>query len=168
MSSFSQPFRDIFITTVSDGPAFIDKLFQKKFGAPAPHYGHSVIAFYRQSWQHFVPVCYANFLPHDEILLGGGAMTDTMAFRAMPRDLFHEIKQSGGVYVPLLRFAIDHLGPQCDAIFGFAGDKLAHEQDIKAGFEPTAYPNLLVHFHKPLSEERKTALIEKANAVGPF
>lgn len=168
MFSLTQPFNDIFISVVSNGQYFVDDLFKKKFGNPAPDYGHSVIAFYRKNQRQFIPVSYANFLPHDEVLLGGGAMTDEFAFRKMPPDLFSEIKNAGGIYVHVLKYAIYHFRDDCEAFFGYAGDKLAYEVDIRAGFEPTPFKFLVAHFHKPISDERKRFLIEKVNKVGPF
>ena len=168
MNSLSQPFENILITKVSDGPFFIDDLFQRKFGHPAPEHGNSVVCFYRKTWQEFVPVCYVNFNPHDEIMLGGGATTDVFSFRKMPRHLISEIKQAGGIYLHLLKFSIDYFRDDCEAFFGYTADKLALEVDIKAGFEPTKYKHLVAHFHKPVSAERRDFLIDKANGVGPF
>ncbi len=168
MNPISQPFEDIFFTTVSHAPFFVDELFKRKFGSPAPDYGHSVVSFYRKNWRHYIPVCYANFLPYDEVLLGGGAMTDEFSFRKMPPRLFAEIKEAGGIYVHLLKFAIHHLGADCEAFFGYAGDKLAYEIDIMAGFEPTPFEFLVAHFHKPLPQARKQYLIGKVNDYGPF
>ena len=168
MKSLSQPFENILITTVSDGPFFVDNLFQRIFAHPAPKHGNSVVCFYRKSWQEFVPLCYVNFNPFDEIMLGGGATTDVFVFRRMPRQLISEIKKAGGIYLQLLRFSIDHFGDDCEAFFGYTADKLALEVDLKAGFEPTKYKHLIAHFHKPLSTERRDFLIDKANGVGPF
>jgi len=168
MNALSHPFENIFITTVSDGPFFIDNLFRRKFAHPAPDHGNSIVCFYRKNWQEFMPVCYVNFNPFDEVMLGGGATTDVFAFRKMPKHLISEIKAAGGIYLQLLRFSIDYFQDDCEAFFGYTADKLALEVDIKAGFEPTKYKNLVVHFHKPLSSERREFLIDKANSVGPF
>jgi len=168
MSHLSQPFEDVLFTTVDNGPFFIDELFQRKFGDPAPEHGISVVCFYRKSWQHFIPVCYINMLPHDEVLLIGGAMTDGRAFGYMSDGLPEKIKASGGIYYHLLKFAFDKFSNHCEAYFGYAGDARAYEVDIQAGFEPTAHKHLIVNFHKPLSEERKQYLIEKIHALGPF
>jgi hypothetical protein len=168
MKSLSQPFENTLITTVNDGPFFIGELFQRKFGHPAPDHGFSVICFYRNSWDHFIPVCYTNFLPHDEVILVGGAMTDGRAFGHMGRELAKNIKDSGGIYYHLLKFAFNEYKDRCEAFFGYAGDRRAYEVDMLAGFEPTNYQHLIVHFHKPLPTERKTHLIEKIHAIGPF
>lgn len=115
-----------------------------------------------------MPLCYVNFNPYDEIMLGGGATTDVFAFRHMPRHLISEIKAAGGIYLHMLRFSIHHFRNDCEAFFGYTADKLALEVDLAAGFEPTKYKNLVVHFHKPVSDERRDYLIDKANSVGPF
>jgi hypothetical protein len=67
-----------------------------------------------------------------------------------------------------LRFAFDHFKDECEAYFGHAGDKRAYEVDIRAGFEPTPHKHLIVHFHKPISRQRKEYLIDEINKIGPF
>lgn len=168
MPSLSQPFNDIFFSAVSNGQCFVDALFRKKFGDPAPDYGHSVIGFYRKSFQHFIPVCHMNYLLHENIMLCGGAMTDGAAFAEMPERLAAEIRAGGGIYFHLIKYAFDYFADQCEAYFGFAGDPRALEVDLAAGYEPTGHQHLIVHFHKPVSEQRKRELIEKAHALGPF
>jgi hypothetical protein len=168
MPSLSQPFNDIFFSAVSNGQCFVDALFRKKFGDPAPDYGHSVIGFYRKSFRHFIPVCHMNYLQHEEILLSGGAMTDGAAFREMPAQLAAEIRAAGGVYFHLIKYAFDYFAGNCEAFFGYAGDPRALEVDLAAGYQPTPHEHLIVHFHQPLSEERKRQLIAKAHALGPF
>ncbi len=168
MPTLSAPFEDLLITPVIDGPFFINQLFQKKFAHPAPDYGNPIICFYRKDWDHFIPVCYTSFLPHDEVILVGGAMTDGSAFTHMPEELPAAIRRTGGIYYHVLKFAFDHFKDDCEAFFGHAGDRRAYEVDINAGFEPTGYEHLIAHFHKPVSDRRKHFLIEKIHEIGPF
>jgi hypothetical protein len=168
MKILSCPFEDLLITTVDDGPFFVDELFRRKFGDSAPDYGIAVICFFRNSWDHFLPVCYTNFLPYEEVILVGGAMTDGRAFEYMPSDLPVKIRASGGIYYHVLKFAFDKFKNQCEAYFGHAGDQRAYDVDIQAGFEPTGHEHLIAHFHKPLTTQRKDYLIEKIHSIGPF
>lgn len=168
MRSLSRPFENLLITTVNDGPFFIDELFQRKFAKSAPGYGNPAICFYRKNNHHFVPVCYTSFIQYDEVILVGGAMTDGRAFELMEDGLAGQIRESGGIYFHVLRFAFDHFKEQCEAFFGYAGDKRAYQVDMRAGFEPTRHQYLIGHFHKPITQERKDYLIEKVHAFGPF
>lgn len=168
MNPLSSPFEDLLITTVEDGPFFIGDLFQRKFAQPAPPHGNSVVCFYRKSWRQFIPVCYVNFTLYDEVMLGGGAVTDAFAFRHMPKNLIREVKISGGIYLHMLKFSIHEFRNECEGYFGYTADKLALEIDLKAGFEPTRYEHLIAHFHKPITPERRNFLIDKVHAVGPF
>jgi len=168
MNSLSRPFENLLITKVDDGPFFVDELFQRKFAHTAPDHGISVVCFYRNSWDHFLPVCYTNFWPYEEVILVGGAMTDGRAFGYMTNDLPARIKASGGIYYHVLKFAFDRFKDQCEAYFGHAGDQRAYDVDIQAGFEPTGHQHLIAHFHKPLPMERKQFLIEKIHGIGPF
>lgn len=168
MSSLSQPFPDVFLSTLSNGQYFIGDLFQRKFGSPAPAYGESVIAFYRKTPLHFLPLCHMNYLQHDELLLSGGAMTNGAVFHEMPPSLAEQIRLAGGIYFHLIKYAFDYFGNNYEAIFGYAGDERALEVDLAAGYEATPYPFLISYFHKPVSQERKQFLIEKAHKLGPF
>jgi hypothetical protein len=168
MNPLAHPFENLLITTVSNGPFFIDSLFRRKFAHPAPDHGIAVICFYRDSRDHFLPLCYTNFLPYDEVILVGGAMTDGNTYRHMDGELAEQISASGGIYYHVLKFAFDHFKDECEAYFGHAGDQRAYDVDIQAGFEPTEFEHLIAHFHKPITSERKSFLVEKIHAIGPF
>ena len=168
MKSLAQPFEDLLITPVSDGPFFVKELFRRKFDHDAPDYGLPVVCFYRHENRHFMPLCYTSFLPFDEVILVGGAMTDGRVYKAMDEGLANDIRASGGIYYHVLRFAFDHFADRCEAFFGHAGDPRAYEVDINAGFEPTPHEFLIAHFHRPLTEQRRRFLIEKVHAIGPF
>jgi hypothetical protein len=127
-----------------------------------------VICFYRRDWNTFIPLCYTNFLGYDEVILVGGAMTDGSVFRLMPSSTREIIRQNGGMYFQVLKFAFEYFKDDCEAFFGHAGDRRAYEIDLKAGFVQTPYRHLIVNFHKPISSERKNYLIEKIHAIGPF
>jgi hypothetical protein len=168
MSSLANPFTDIHITTVGNGPFFIADLFQAKFNSTAPDYGHAVIAFFRNEHNQFLPVCYTNFLPHEDVILVGGAMTDGSVLRQIPEAVRKEIKAGGGVYFSLLKFAFDHFAGDCEAFFGYAADKRALTVDLAAGFEHTPHEHLIVHWHKPLGLWKRKRLVEKIRKIGPF
>jgi hypothetical protein len=168
MNPLSRPFENILITTVDDGPFFIDELFQKKFAQPAPDHGIPLICFYRSKWDHFLPVCYANLLPYEEVILVGGVMTDGRAFQHMPATLSKEIGDAGGIYHHVIKFAFEHFKDDCEAFFGLVEDERSMVVNLEAGFEPTRHEHLIAHFHKPLSTERKNFLIEKIHGIGPF
>jgi hypothetical protein len=168
VSDLGRPFSGIVICEVSDGPFFINDLFQRKFGSAAPGYGRSVIAFYRDADGVIWPLCYTNFLKHDEVILVGGAMTDGNVFRRMPSGLAEEIRTAGGIYLHLLKYAFDRMKDDCVAFFGHAGDPRAYEVDLQAGFEPTSHRHLIAYFHKPLPTDIRRKLIEKIHAIGPF
>lgn len=115
-----------------------------------------------------MPVSYVNFMLYDEVMLGGGAITDVFAFRNMPRNLMREVKVEGGIYLQMLKFSIHQFRDECEGFFGYTADKLALKVDRKAGFEPTKYEHLIAYFHKPLTPERESFLTDKVHAFGPF
>jgi hypothetical protein len=156
------------VTEVQDGPFFVDELFQRKFGAPAPRLAHHVVAFHKQGPQQPRVLGYAHFLPFGDIILVGGVCTDGRAFEAMPEAQREAIRAAGGVYHQVLRWAFAHYADCCEAYFGYCGDARAEEVNLRSGFARTAHPHLLVNFHKPLHEVMQRALVAKAHAIGPF
>ena len=168
MHSLSRPLDDLLITPVLDGPFFIDELFQRKFGHAAPDFGHAVVCFYRKSRQHFIPLSFLCFIPHDEVILVGGGMTDGSVFAQMQGDVGERLRDSGGALYHMLRFGFEHYKDHCEAFFGHAGDPRAYEVDMRAGFEPTRHQHLIANFHRPISDERKQYLTEKIHAIGAF
>jgi hypothetical protein len=156
------------ITEVASGAFFADDFFSRSFGENVPPYGHHIVCFYRKSPSHFLPLGYVNFLEYDEVILVGGGVTNGQAFKSVEESHAAEIRNAGGVLYQLLVNGFKTFENRCEAYFGYVGDERAYEVDIQAGFEPTGHDRLVVNFHKPLSVERKEALIAKMQAVGPF
>ncbi len=168
MKSLPRPFDSLLITSVTDGAYYVNDLFGRKFGGSAPDYGHSVVCFFRKDSSTFMPLCYVHYHPYDEVILVGGGMTDGKVFAHMDNALSSSIRDSGGIFYHVLKFGFDHFKDQCEAFFGYAGDKRAYEVDLKAGFVPTQHQHLIAHFHKPVSESQRVELIEKVHALGSF
>lgn len=100
MHSITRPLDDLLITPVVDGPFFIDELFQRKFAQTAPDFGHAVVCFYRKTRQHFIPLSFVCFIPHDEVILVGGGMTDGSVFAQMHGDVGDRLKDADRKYKP--------------------------------------------------------------------
>jgi hypothetical protein len=113
-------------------------------------------------------MCFANFTPQGDILLGGGAVSDTSALRQLPAEIRRAIKAAGGLYFNLLKFVQHRFADEYDAIFGYCADPRAMMVDLAAGFERTEHKNLIVYFPRRLSARRQRKLIEQAHKVGPF
>jgi hypothetical protein len=75
---------------------------------------------------------------------------------------------AGGTWFLILKYAFAHYADRCDAFFGHCGDERALEVALAAGFEQTEHQHLIVHWHKPLHEVVRRALVAKAHAIGPF
>ena len=57
---------------------------------------------------------------------------------------------------------------EAKAIFGYVGDKRAERVDLRAGFEHTGLPSLIVHWPRRLPRRERQALIERVARIGPF
>ncbi|MBB5207819.1 hypothetical protein [Chiayiivirga flava] len=156
------------VSQVDNGSALAAPLFQRKFGAAPPTQGHHFLAFHRDAEGLLRVLGYTHFTPFGDIMLGGGACTDERVLRRMSAPERSVLAEAGGAYFVLLRYAMGWLSERCDAMFGYCGDIRAEAVDIRAGFEKTSHPHLLVHFHKPMHEVLQRALIAKAAAIGPF
>ena len=53
-------------------------------------------------------------------------------------------------------------------LFGYCGDTKAMNVDLRAGFERTDHPYLIVRWQQPLSAEAMRAQLQAAKALGPF
>lgn len=158
----------ILVTEVDRGPAFIEHIFQRKFRASPPDFPHHVVTFYRKSWDCYVPFSYVHIRPFGDVYLVGGASTDGRGFELMPEHERDLVRSAGGVYLNALRYAFKKFADRCDAFFGYCGDARAYEVDMQAGFVPTPHEFLIAHWHRPIDEARKHALIAKVHAIGAF
>ncbi len=156
------------ITELDEAGTWFGPLFARKFGHPVPDYPYHVGIFYRSREGWTRPLSYLHFLPFGDILLVGGLCTDGEVFASMQPHERDAIRDAGGVMVHGLRYSFRRLADRCDAYFGYCGDPRAYEVDMQAGFVPTQHDKLIVHWHKPLDDMRRRALVAKANAIGPF
>jgi hypothetical protein len=158
----------IIVTEVDHGPAFVAHIFERKYRAAAPAFGHHIVAFYRQSWDRYVPFSYVHFTNCGDIYLAGGASTDGRAFALMDEDQRHTLTAAGGAYVLALRYGFQRFAARCEAIYGYCGDARAWEGGLQAGFAPSGEDKLLIHVRSPLDALRERELTAKALSFIPF
>jgi hypothetical protein len=154
-----EPF--ILIAEVERGDRFIHGLFERKFGAPPPEFGHHLIAFYRSPDGVSSPAAYLHLWTQGTIGLVGGGCTDGNVIRAMSERERAAVDDSGGLLLQMLE-------PGLEAFFGHCGDARAKEVDLRAGFRETPLPNLLVRPNRELAPHRAEQLLRQAEAIGTF
>jgi hypothetical protein len=54
------------------------------------------------------------------------------------------------------------------AWFGYCGDKKAYVVDIRAGYQPTQHPYVIVKWNADLSDSQKRKLEDHIASIGPF
>jgi hypothetical protein len=168
MNSHQNPYPDILITPVQDGPFFVESMFQRAYGHAAPDFGHALVGFYRKAWDHYVPLCFTLFWPHEEVMLNGGSVTNGAALKLLPPGLSEAIRNSDGLFFHILRFGFEQYADDCEAFFATCGDARAWEVSMKAGFQPTRYEHLIARFHKPMKEAARDELTDRIHALGSF
>lgn len=146
----------------------MNETFQRKFSHPMPEWKHDLVAFVRRADGTLVPLSYAKFMPFANVMLVGGCCTDGRAFAQIDAAQRDALTAAGGSMAHVLRHGFARFAEHCDAYFGYCGDARAWEVDLSAGFEPTGHEKLLVHWHKPLPDQLKRALVAMVQSIGAF
>ena len=158
----------IVLTEVDSGPVFAQHIFQRKFHQDCPDFPHHIVAFYITAGREFVPASYAHFRPYKSVYLAGGGCTDGNALQNLSEDEKTKLTVANGLLLQTMRYGFIRFADQCEAYFGYCGDDRAWGVFMEAGFEPTSHKHLIARWHKEVSEQRKTELIEEVFTIGPF
>ena len=156
------------ITEIDDGDLLVAPLFRRKFGDPPPDVPHHLVALYRTPDGNASLIGYSHMRPFGDIYLSGGSCTNGDAIRAMAPAHRDALAAAGGIWYWILKYAFAKYANDCDAFFGYSGDARALEVTRQAGFVDAGHQHLIVHWHKPLHETVRRALVAKAHALGPF
>jgi hypothetical protein len=158
----------VIVTEVAQGPALAGPLFERKYHAAMPDFGHHIVAFWKREDASFVPASYVHFTDCGDIFLAGGACTDGSVLRAMSAAQQAAVTDYGALMLATLRYGFDRYGPRCDAVFTCCGDLRALQTTPIVGFIETGVPHLLVRWMRDLSSARTAELIAKARSFMPF
>lgn len=156
------------ITEIDHADLLAADLFQRKFGSPPPLAGHHLVALHRADDGVARVAGYSHAGEFGDVCLIGGACTDGPVMRCLPPAHAGAIRAAGGVWYLLIKYMFARYADRCEAFFGYCGDPRALEVDLAAGFVPAGPQHLLVHWHKPLHDNVRRALIAKVDALGPF
>jgi len=156
------------ITEVDDAEFLAGALFRRKFGTPPPEVGRHLVALHRGADGGVRLAGYSHMRPFGEVYLSGGSCSDGETIRAMPEEQRVAIQSAGGVWYLILKYAFERFAGCCDAFFGHCGDARALQVAHAAGFVDAGHPHLIVHWHKPLHDTIRRALVAKVEALGPF
>jgi len=163
--------RDRLIITEVDahaGEFMVGDLFRRKFASDPPDVSHHIVALYRADDGGLHVAGYSHMRPFGDIYLSGGSCSNGEVIRRMTDAERDALYAAGGTWHLILKYSFARFADRCDAFFGHCGDRRALEVALGAGFEMTAHQHLIVHWHKPLHEVVRRALVAKAAAIGPF
>ncbi|MDT8409965.1 MAG: hypothetical protein RQ741_10235 [Wenzhouxiangellaceae bacterium] len=152
---------------VADPVPLAGALFEQCFGSPMPDFPRHFILQARLAESAPLSLGYVHFTKVDNFYLGGGMCIDTRAFRKLPRSARTQLARRGGAAFSMLSAAVARLD-DCDAVFGYVGNRLAYRIDLAAGFEQTRYKHLIVYWKTPLDAAERVRIVEAANRCGPF
>lgn len=156
------------ITEIDDASLLAAGLFQRKFNAPPPDFGRHLVALYRDATGALHVAGYSHMRPFGEVYLSGGSCSDGETIRRMAPPHRAAIQDAGGIWYLILKYAFERYADCCDVFFGHCGDARALEVATAAGFVGAGHTHLIAHWHKPLHENIRRALVAKVHALGPF
>jgi hypothetical protein len=157
------------VTEIASAEFFVGDLFRRRFNTPSfPDMPRHFVAFYKIDEKTMMPVGYVHQTPWEHCYLCGGLVIDDRFYRRIPAAHRRLIREAGGIAEYLQRESFAAISKEALAIWGFVGDKLAEQVDLRVGFVHTGVPYLMAVWLKPLSEEEKVVWIQKAAALGPF
>ena len=163
------PLRDLLtITEIDDADFLVGALFRRKFAARPPDTGRHLVALYRDADGAPRLAGYSHMRAFGDVYLSGGSCSDGETIGAMAPQHRAAIQAAGGVWYLILKYAFSRYADCCDAFFGHCGDARAREVALAAGFVDAGHQHLIVHWHKPLHENIRRALVAKVHALGPF
>ena len=144
----------------------VGALFRRLFGDDLPGFPRHFVLRY-VGGDATVPLAYAHFTPWEGCYLGGGMAFDERAYRRIVPAHRARIRAAGGVMEFLLR-SIRVMLTDAIALFGHVGEPRAARVDLRAGYERTRFPHLIVLWQRGLPSAERDALLAKAAAQGPF
>ena len=156
------------ITEIDDAVFLVGDLFRRKFAAPPPDIGRHLVALYRDVHGEVRLAGYSHMRAFGDVYLSGGSCSNGETIRAMSDAHRDAIQHAGGVWHLVLRYAFERYADCCDAFFGHCGDPRALVVATAAGFVGAGHQHLIAHWHKPLHENIRRALVAKVHALGPF
>jgi len=156
------------ISEVDDADFLVADLFRRKFASPPPDSGRHLVALYRDPRGVIRLAGYSHMRPFGDVYLSGGSCSNGETVRAMEASHRDAIQAAGGIWYLVLKYAFARYADCCDAFFGHCGDARALEVATAAGFVDAGHQHLIAHWHKPLHENIRRALVAKVHALGPF
>ena len=169
LPTIPEPLRSFLtITEIDDADFLVGALFRHKFAAPAPDVGRHLVALYRSAEGDLRLAGYSHMRPFGDVYLSGGSCSAGETIRAMEPEHRTAIQAAGGVWYLILKYAFERYADCCDAFFGHCGDARALQVATAAGFVSAGHQHLIAHWHKPLHENIRRALVAKVHALGPF
>jgi hypothetical protein len=135
--------------------------------ATPPENWRQQVAFYKWSETHIEPAGFCNWIRYADGYLCGGLCVRSDFYRSLPREHWLVCRERGGVAQIMLETAFREL-TDCVAWFGYCGDKKAYIVGIRAGYQPTRHPYVIVKWNADLPDAQRRELEDRIAGIGPF
>lgn len=151
--------------------------FAIPFPVPAENSGLSIatpvsnwrqqVAFYKWSEAHLEAVGFCNWIRYADCYLCGGLCVRANFYRRLPKDHWTACRERGGVAQIMLERAFEDLTGSIGS-FGYIGDKKSYIVSMRAGYQPTQRPYIVVRWRTKLSEMQTRELVDRIAGIGQF
>jgi len=175
-------FEDAFaVIEVPNAAYLVGDLFEESFGAAfptprvncglpihtPPEYWHQFVAFYRWPDGRFETVGFCNWIRFGPVYLKGGLCVRPGFYRRLPIDHFQECSGSGGIAQLMMEAGARKLN-DCEAWFGYCGDRKAFLVGSRVGYRRLESPYLIAKWFKNVPETRQKELETLVAKIGAF
>lgn len=156
---------------VHDARVVASDLFRRSFGHEVPDYPRHFVTVYSPpaGETDAAPrvVSYVHQTPFENVHLGGGMCVDAAAYRQMPRWLFEQVREQGGLATIVTRDSIGMLGDS-PASFGHVGEPRSRAANLRTGYVDTGHQHLMVFWRRELPASERERLVDRVASLGPF
>jgi hypothetical protein len=164
-----------------EGERLAGALFRKRFHAPFPVPRDRCglpIPTPPEAWRQYVAVYgwpdgreetvgFLNWIRYGDVYLAGGMCVGAMFYRHLPREHLSAVRDQGGIAQMMLAKSHAEL-IDCAAWFGHCGDAKAMAVSLRAGYERTVHPHVIVKWRMALPEAERRRLADAVARIGPF
>ena len=153
---------------VSDAAALAGELFKNAFRSEIPRLPRHFVLLRRPPDAVATTLGYVHYTRNDSVYLAGGLVVSAMEFRRLDDATADLVRQQGGMAEWLMRTTCNLLGSEAEAIFAYMGDAKSIRVNTRVGFGFTGRTHLYVLWKNCTNSDRKSAIIERVAALGPF
>ena len=164
---FSIDMGSLSIVEVSDAAPLAGLLFRNAFGCEIPDYPRHFVLLRRTPGQSPAALGYIHYTREGTAWLAGGLVVATLEFRRLDQPTADLVREQGGMAEWIMRTTCNFLS-DAEAIFAYMGDAKSIRVNTRVGFAFTGRKHLYVMWKDCADPDRRSAIVARVAAIGPF